>query len=110
MKKLLLAGVSLAAIGMINGAIAADATPPVKANGCINGGDPYKNYSCLDAYLGTDFASRFVNYYKLEWGHEAPPADPKAPPAAGPNGPRLPKPFRPIRSPNGPMAGRPALA
>ena len=76
MKKLLLAGVSLATIGMINGASAADATLPVKANACINGGDPYKNYSCLDGYLGTDFASRFVNYYKLEWGHEAAPADP----------------------------------
>jgi hypothetical protein len=23
---------------------------------------------------------RFINYYRLEWGHEAPPADPKAPP------------------------------
>src|SRR6202041_4075191 len=80
MKKLLLAGVSLATIGMISGAIAADATAPVKADACINGGDPYKSYSCLDPYLGTDFASRLVNYYKLEWGHEAPPADPKAPP------------------------------
>jgi hypothetical protein len=82
MKKLLLAGVSLAAIGLINGANAADAYPPVKAsNGCINGGDPYKNYSCLDAYLGTDFFSRFVNYYRLEWGHDSAPADPKAPPS-----------------------------
>src|ERR1700723_3359959 len=81
MKKLLLAGVSLATIGMISGASAADASLPAKADGCINGGDPYQNYSCLDAYLGTDFASRFVNYYKLEWGHEAAPADPKAPPS-----------------------------
>ena len=55
MKKLLLAGVSLAAIGLISGANAADATLPVKATGCTYGGDPYKNYSCLDAYLGTDF-------------------------------------------------------
>jgi hypothetical protein len=52
MKRILLAGVSLAAIGLINGANAADGYPPAKAsNGCINGGDPYKNYSCLDAYL-----------------------------------------------------------
>ncbi len=46
-----------------------------------NGGDPYKDYSCLDAYLGTDFFSRFINYYRLEWGHESAPADPKAPPS-----------------------------
>jgi Putative beta-barrel porin-2, OmpL-like. bbp2 len=42
---------------------------------------PYKNYDCLDAYLGDGFFERLVNFYKLEWGHEGPPADPKAPPA-----------------------------
>jgi hypothetical protein len=77
MKKLLLAGVSLAAFGMIGGAQAAD---PAKGP-CPYGGDPYKNYSCLDTYLGTDFMTRFINYYRLEWGHEAAPADPKAPPS-----------------------------
>jgi len=76
MKKLLLAGVSLAAIGLSNVAQAAD---PGKGP-CPYGGDPYKNYSCLDPYLGTDFLSRFINYYRLEWGHDAAPADPKAPP------------------------------
>jgi hypothetical protein len=92
MKKLLLAGVSLAAIGLINGAQAADAYPPGKvSNGCINGGDPYKNYSCLDAYLGTDFASRLVNYYRLEWGHESAPADPKAPPGRRADWPATPQ-------------------
>src|SRR6202165_6068163 len=75
MKKLLLAGVSLAAIGLSNVAQAGD---PGKGP-CPYGGDPYKNYSCLDPYLGTDFLSRFVNYYRLEWGHDAAPADPKAP-------------------------------
>jgi Putative beta-barrel porin-2, OmpL-like. bbp2 len=75
MKKLLLASVSLAAFGLINGAQAAD---PAKGP-CPYGGDPYKNYSCLDTYLGTDFMSRFINYYRLEWGHDAAPADPKAP-------------------------------
>ena len=29
----------------------------------------------------TAFFERLVNYYRLEWGHEGPPADPKAPPA-----------------------------
>jgi hypothetical protein len=76
MKRILLAGVSLAAIGLSSVAQAAD---PGKGP-CPYGGDPYKNYNCLDPYLGTDFLSRFINYYRLEWGHEAAPADPKAPP------------------------------
>jgi hypothetical protein len=42
---------------------------------------PYKNYNCLDTYLGDGFFERLVNYYRLEWGHDGPPADPKAPPA-----------------------------
>ena len=62
MKKLLLAGVSLAAIGLSDAAYAADP--------CPYGGDPYKNYACLDPYLGNDFFSRFINYYRLEWGHD----------------------------------------
>src|SRR6202158_232953 len=77
MRRVLLAGVSLAAIGLSNVAQAAD---PSKGP-CPYGGDPYKNYNCLDAYLGTDFLSRFINYYRLEWGHDAAPADPKAPPS-----------------------------
>ena len=80
MKKLLLAGVSLAAIGLSNAAQAAD---PGKGP-CPYGGDPYKNYNCLDPYLGSDFLSRFINYYRLEWGHDAAPSDPKAPPSRRP--------------------------
>jgi len=76
MKKLLFAGVSLATIAMISGANAADANAGTAR--CPYGGDPYKNYACLDPYLGTDFMTRFINYYRLEWGHEAPPTDPKA--------------------------------
>lgn len=41
--------------------------------------DPYKDYSCLDSYLGNDVLTRFFNYCRLEWGHEAGPADPNAP-------------------------------
>ena len=109
MKRLLLAGVSLATIGMISGASAADATVPVKADACINGGDPYKNYSCLDAYLGTDFASRLVNYYKLEWGHEAPPADPKAPPSRRAEWPATPKAIPPYPFTEWPYGGSTSL-
>src|SRR5579859_4625195 len=39
---------------------------------------PYKDYNCLDAYLGDGFFERLINYYRLEWGHEAAPTDPKA--------------------------------
>jgi hypothetical protein len=45
---------------------------------------PYKNYDCLDKYLGDGFFERLVNYYRLEWGHDAAPADPKAPPSRRP--------------------------
>jgi hypothetical protein len=81
MKRVLLAGVSLAAFGLIDGAQAAD---PGKGP-CPYGGDPYKNYACLEPYLGTDFMSRLINYYRLEWGHEVAPADPKAPPGRRPD-------------------------
>jgi hypothetical protein len=81
MKRLLLAGVALSAMGLLNRAEAADAALPAKVPvGCRTVVDPYKNYACLDAYLGTTFMERFINYYRLEWGHEAAPADPKAPP------------------------------
>jgi hypothetical protein len=43
--------------------------------------DPYKDYSCLDSYLGTGFWERMTNYYSLEYGQAAAPADPKAPPS-----------------------------
>jgi Putative beta-barrel porin-2, OmpL-like. bbp2 len=81
MKKLLLAGVSLAAIAASGAAQAGDDAAKGK---CPYGGDPYKNYSCLDAYLGDDFISRLTNYYRLERGHEAAPSDPKAPPSRRP--------------------------
>ncbi len=70
-KTLLAAILVLASVGVAPAARAADA-----AN-C----DPYKNYECLDSYLGTGFWERLTNYYNLEWGQAAGPADPKAPPA-----------------------------
>jgi hypothetical protein len=76
-KKLLLTGVWLAAFGLMDAAVAGDTLPPMGKTWC----DPYQNYSCLDSYLGTDFMSRLVNYYRLEWGKDAAPTDPKSPPA-----------------------------
>ncbi len=54
---------------------AAAPAAPAAAGPC----DPYKNYECLDDYLGTGFWNRLVKYYQLEWGKDAGPSDPKAP-------------------------------
>ena len=39
---------------------------------------PYRDYDCLDPYLGSGFFERLINYYRLEWGHEKAPSDPNA--------------------------------
>jgi hypothetical protein len=76
MRKYLLAGASLVAMmGMGGAANAGDTLPPAGKTFC----DPYKNYGCLDSYLGSDFFTRFINYYRLEWGKDSAPSDPKAP-------------------------------
>src|SRR5262249_21772688 len=41
--------------------------------------DPYKDYSCLDSYLGDDVFGRIANYYRLEYGESSAPSDPNAP-------------------------------
>jgi hypothetical protein len=111
MKRLLLAGVSIVAFGAIGGAgaYAADASLPAKSVACPYGGDPYKNYSCLDPYLGTDFLTRFINYYRLEWGHEAPPADPKAPPGRRDYWPATPQSIPPMPFTEWPYGGSTSL-
>lgn len=43
--------------------------------------DPYTHYACLDDYLGHNFFTRFLRYYKLEMGHATAPIDPQAPPS-----------------------------
>ena len=54
--------------------------PAAAAAACTENADPYKNYACLDNYLGSNVFDRFLNYYKLEWGQASAPADPNAPP------------------------------
>jgi len=76
MKKFLLVGVSLYAVAAATSANADDYPGQKKVKYC----DPYVNYKCLDAYLGDDVFTRFIKYYELEWGHDGPPVDPKAPP------------------------------
>src|ERR1700693_5476215 len=53
--------------------------PAGAAPACTGPVDPYKNYACLDAYLGDDVLTRLYNYYRLEWGEAGPPTDPHAP-------------------------------
>jgi hypothetical protein len=105
MKKLLLATVSFAAVSMINGARADETLPPMGKTWC----DPYKNYSCLDSYLGDDFLTRFVNYYRLEWGHESAPSDPKAPPSCRDNWPATPQSTPPMPFTEWPYGGTTAV-
>jgi len=58
-------------MSLFNAAQAADANMPAKVPVACRGAiDPYKNYACLDAYLGTTFWERLFNYYRLEWGHD----------------------------------------
>jgi hypothetical protein len=110
MKRVLLAGVALGAMGLFNGAVAADATLPAKATaGCRTVVDPYKNYACLDAYLGTSFMERLFNYYRLEWGHDAAPADPKAPPSRRAYWPATPEAIPPYPFTEWPYGGTTSL-
>ncbi|MBV8501873.1 MAG: outer membrane beta-barrel protein [Paucibacter sp.] len=60
---------------------AADAEPVAASANAGAKCDPYKNYECLDDYLGTGFWERLSNYYELEMGQGGGPSDPKAPPA-----------------------------
>jgi hypothetical protein len=48
---------------------------------CTGPVDPYKNYACLDDYLGQNVFVRLFNYYRLEYGESGPPTDPNAPPS-----------------------------
>jgi hypothetical protein len=86
MKKIGLVGLALAVpAGLVAIDSAGAADTPTKSYGksmnCRAPDAPYKKYDCLDEYLGEGFFERLVNYYRLEWGHEAAPSDPKAPPS-----------------------------
>jgi Putative beta-barrel porin-2, OmpL-like. bbp2 len=76
-------GLALAVPTMLAVVVPAQAADPARTApfDCRAPDAPYKNYACLDAYLGEDFFTRLTNYYRLEWGHDGPPADPKAPPS-----------------------------
>ena len=79
----LLGGAGVASAQNLAVADEIDAVAASTTAGC----DPYKNYDCLNDYLGTGFWQRLANYYKLEMGQAGAPSDPKAPPARRENWP-----------------------
>jgi hypothetical protein len=105
MKKLLLLGVSFAAMAVAATSASAGDYPGQKKKVC----DPYVNYGCLDAYLGDGFFERFINYYKLEWGHDGPPVDPKAPPGRRAGWPATPQTTPPYPFTEWPYGGTESL-
>jgi putative OmpL-like beta-barrel porin-2 len=110
MKRALLTGVAFTAMGLFNAAQAADANMPAKVPAACRGAiDPYKNYACLDAYLGTTFWERLFNYYRLEWGHDAAPTDPKAPPSRRAYWPATPESIPPYPFTEWPYGGSTSL-
>jgi Putative beta-barrel porin-2, OmpL-like. bbp2 len=88
-------------------AAASPATPaPVD---CSKNPDPYTNYSCLDAYLGTGVGERLWNYYALEMGHASAPSDPTAPPGRIADWPTTPQTTPPMPFTEWPYGGTTAI-
>ena len=79
------------------------AAPP--AADCSVNPDPYKNYSCLDTYLGSNVAVRLYNYYKLEMGQASAPSDPSAPPGRRADWPATPETTPPMPFTEWPYGG-----
>jgi hypothetical protein len=83
--------------------VAATPTP------CTGTPDPYKNYACLDAYLGENVFVRLYNYYKLEMGQSGPPTDPNAPAGRKAGWDPAPEPTPPMPFNDWPYGGTTAL-
>jgi hypothetical protein len=86
LKKVLLGSVlTIVGCAGLGSAAMAQGAPPKGASAqqsmdCSSGPvDPYKNYACLDKYLGDDVFTRMYNYYRLEYGESSAPSDPNAP-------------------------------
>jgi hypothetical protein len=73
-------GLIISALAIIAAGSAGAAEPDRKGRDCKTPDAPYRDSDCLDTYLGDGFLERLINYYQLEWGHEAAPTDPTAPP------------------------------
>jgi hypothetical protein len=110
-KNLVILGSVTAAFTMVtDGAWAqspsAAVSPPVPAStDCSVNPDPYKNYACLDTYLGSDVAVRFWKYYQLEMGQSSAPSDPSAPPSRRADWPATPETTPPMPFTEWPYGG-----
>jgi hypothetical protein len=80
------------------------APTPAPVNCSVNP-DPYKNYGCLDDYLGSSVAVRLYNYYRLEMGQAAAPSDPNAPPGRRADWPTTPQTTPPMPFTEWPYGG-----
>jgi len=93
-------------VNLVAAPVAAAAPPPVD---CSKNPDPYKNYACLDAYLGSDVGTRFIRYYTLEMGQSGPPSDPNAPPGRIADWPATPETIPPMPFSEWPYGGTTAI-
>ena len=97
---------AVATIAISSVARAADVPyKPASSQSCMWNSDPYQNYQCLDAYLGEDFFTRFLNYYLLEWGKDSAPPDPKAPTSSRADWPKTPMTTPPLPFTEWPYGG-----
>lgn len=71
--------------------------------------DPYKDYACLDTYLGDDVMTRLERYYELEWGQSGAPSDPNAPSSHREGWPVTPQTTPPMPFTEWPYGGATAL-
>jgi hypothetical protein len=85
------------------------ASPAAQAVDCSKNPDPYTNYACLDAYLGTDVGTRLLHYYELELGHSSAPSDPNAPPGRIADWPATPETTPPMPFTEWPYGGATAI-
>ncbi len=83
---------------------------PAAAADCSVNPDPYKNYACLDTYLGSNVALRLWNYYQLELGQSSAPSDPSAPPGRRAGWPTTPETTPPMPFTEWPYGGATEIA
>jgi hypothetical protein len=102
-------GSMVSTLAIIATGAAGAAEPDGKLRDCRTPGAPYRDYNCLDTYLGDGFFERLINYYRLEWGHEAAPTDPTAPPARRDHWPATPLSTPPFPFTEWPYGGATAI-
>ena len=101
--------IALLAVAAVSDAARGQTAPaaarPAASPDCSKDPDPYKNYACLDAVLGTGIAERLVNDYRLEMGQAGAPSDPHAPPGRRDGWPATPESTPPMPFTEWPYGG-----